>query len=415
MGSYASDGSIRITVVDGTDLTGLHASDGSWYVVPSLGTIPVGVQHPCGAYWVTVVDSSSRGIQAPDGSLYVQETPYTYQAGYRVTVVSGSLGTPTTPVLALLTSSQTAKPQFSLLTDVSAAKDDVLRLRYSTDSSFGSFVDLEMTLGYLSVSTADVLSAITALSDATYYFKAKHERGSDVSDWSNTVTATITAASVPSTITYTQRSAPTVKTVPSFTNKAIPFDGVDIGGLLDAGRYLAVSYGYIANAIGTDVFVDFLDGNGPQAATKDIGVAAIATNRGNELWKISAPIGGIVDIVVVAGNHVSAGIIAGTLHALASATPAATQANNTTTPADDYTMSAITTPTPGLCIATVNASDQAITSTWKGGFTKQAHVGVNPGVNVELATNPTAGSVTPSLTRGNFLFTSSAVAAYTGV
>lgn len=89
-GVYASDGSMNITVVSGTTLTGTYASDGSINVVVSTGLVFVGAYHPCGAWWVTVAPSGVHGIRAPDGSLYVSETPFTND-GQRVTVVSGSL------------------------------------------------------------------------------------------------------------------------------------------------------------------------------------------------------------------------------------------------------------------------------------------------------------------------------------
>lgn len=92
MALYAADGSINVTVVDGTAITGLYAADGSWNVVVSDGIDHAGVYHPCGAYWVTVLEDGPEGIYATDGSLYVQESPYTYTGGLRVTVVSGNLG-----------------------------------------------------------------------------------------------------------------------------------------------------------------------------------------------------------------------------------------------------------------------------------------------------------------------------------
>ncbi len=90
MAAIAADGSLRITVVDGLTRTGAHAPDGSYNVVVSDGSALVGAVHPCGAWWVTVAPSNTRKLRAPDGSLYVQETPYT-TGGTRVTVVSGSL------------------------------------------------------------------------------------------------------------------------------------------------------------------------------------------------------------------------------------------------------------------------------------------------------------------------------------
>lgn len=90
---YAANGSMNVTVVDGTSYTGLYAADGSINVVVSPGGTYVGKYHPCGAWYVTVATSPSVGalpVQAPDGSLFVSETPFT-NGGIRVTVVSGSL------------------------------------------------------------------------------------------------------------------------------------------------------------------------------------------------------------------------------------------------------------------------------------------------------------------------------------
>jgi hypothetical protein len=93
MGIYATDGSINVTVVDGTAFTGLYADDGSWNVILAPGDTFSGAQAACGALYVTVGTGETEEIKAPDGSLYVQETPYTGN-GQRVTVVSGTL-TPT--------------------------------------------------------------------------------------------------------------------------------------------------------------------------------------------------------------------------------------------------------------------------------------------------------------------------------
>lgn len=89
-GLYAADGSINVTVVSGSSLTGLYAADRSWNVVLASGSSYVGAVHPCGAYWVTVAPSGTHPLRAPDGSLYVSETPFT-NGGRKVTVVSGSL------------------------------------------------------------------------------------------------------------------------------------------------------------------------------------------------------------------------------------------------------------------------------------------------------------------------------------
>lgn len=93
-GLYAADGSWNITIVDGTTYTGLFAADGSINcVIAPVVTRPIGLNHPCGARWVTDVSAgdSSTGRSAADGSLKVCTTPYTQTYAQRVTVVSGSL------------------------------------------------------------------------------------------------------------------------------------------------------------------------------------------------------------------------------------------------------------------------------------------------------------------------------------
>lgn len=89
-GIYAADGSINVTVVDGSTLTGLYAADGSWNVVNSPGTGLVGAYHPCGAYYVKLTASDVFSIRAADGSLYVN-TSNNIKQGQRVTVISGVL------------------------------------------------------------------------------------------------------------------------------------------------------------------------------------------------------------------------------------------------------------------------------------------------------------------------------------
>lgn len=89
-GFYAADGSWRVSVVDGTTRTGRYAADNSLNIIASDGLSPHGRTHRCGAMYVTVAPSGYHGINAPDGSLYVSESPYTNK-GQHVTVVSGSL------------------------------------------------------------------------------------------------------------------------------------------------------------------------------------------------------------------------------------------------------------------------------------------------------------------------------------
>jgi len=101
MSLYAADGSLNVTIVDGTTLTGLIAPDGSRYAVVSDGSAFVGVTHPCGAMWVTNAPTGGYvSLNAPDGSLYVAETRR--DGAMHVTVLSGSLGDPAPDVPEVL-------------------------------------------------------------------------------------------------------------------------------------------------------------------------------------------------------------------------------------------------------------------------------------------------------------------------
>ena len=105
MGSvYADDGSLRVTIVDGTTYTGRYSPDESIYVTPST-TAPddvEGANHPCGALIVTTApDNSTVGRYAPNGSLYIQTAPYTSSEAQRVTIVppSNNGGPPQTQLI----------------------------------------------------------------------------------------------------------------------------------------------------------------------------------------------------------------------------------------------------------------------------------------------------------------------------
>lgn len=89
MGLYATDGSFRVTVVDGTTLTGIYAADGSYNVVQQDGTTLTGAIHPCGALNVFVNDGSFDQWYHPCGAWIVQVTPYANDC-VDVTVVAGA-------------------------------------------------------------------------------------------------------------------------------------------------------------------------------------------------------------------------------------------------------------------------------------------------------------------------------------
>lgn len=93
MTSYAADGSLNISVVDGSTYTGVKAIDGSTYVVQNDGTTTYsGAYHKCGALNVMKYVSGISNIRSPNGSLvvHVMAAP-SNNTGQPVTVVSGVL------------------------------------------------------------------------------------------------------------------------------------------------------------------------------------------------------------------------------------------------------------------------------------------------------------------------------------
>lgn len=89
-GLYAANGSINVTVVDGSTYTGLYAPDGSWNVVQVDGTTAVGAYHACGALNVFKYVSGQPSARHISGALMVTTTPFV-QGATKVNVVSGSL------------------------------------------------------------------------------------------------------------------------------------------------------------------------------------------------------------------------------------------------------------------------------------------------------------------------------------
>ena len=88
--STSADGYWNVTIVDGTELVGLFATDGSMNVVQSDGSLGARL-HPSGATRVTVSDTTINpggSVHAPDGSLYVAEDPA--DGGQTITIISGA-------------------------------------------------------------------------------------------------------------------------------------------------------------------------------------------------------------------------------------------------------------------------------------------------------------------------------------
>lgn len=78
--TYNTLGQLKLTVVPGTSYTGLYAVDGSQNVVLTTeNTTWKGSQHPCGAYWGTLVTTPVLMAYAIDGSNYiVQNSDFSY-------------------------------------------------------------------------------------------------------------------------------------------------------------------------------------------------------------------------------------------------------------------------------------------------------------------------------------------------
>lgn len=83
MSLYDSNGKIRLTITDGTQLTGAQAPDGSYYAVINDGTQLKGLRHPSGALNAVLLSTTSPSFQATNGSIYITQetTGYTIYNG----------------------------------------------------------------------------------------------------------------------------------------------------------------------------------------------------------------------------------------------------------------------------------------------------------------------------------------------
>lgn len=70
--TYNASGQIKLTIVNGTSLTGFYAADGSWNAVfTTENTTLKGFYHPCGAMWANLVGTPPATFYAIDGSVNV--------------------------------------------------------------------------------------------------------------------------------------------------------------------------------------------------------------------------------------------------------------------------------------------------------------------------------------------------------
>jgi hypothetical protein len=179
---YTSGGSMRVTVVDGTALTGIMAADGSFNVVVVDGTELTGIYHACGGLNVIVPGAAVTGIYHPCGALYVSEEGSYIGGSVRVSVVSGSFG----DSLTLTEDSVTREisPEFTFDYSLAINTGDIINLEIDSNIDFSTATQHDYT------AVSDGLDAVTvdfpsiALTAGTWYARANVNGGA----WSNTVT-----------------------------------------------------------------------------------------------------------------------------------------------------------------------------------------------------------------------------------
>lgn len=108
-----------------------------------------------------------------------------------------SVGTLIAPVLSGSANQTVPSVAFDIDLDGTAAVDDVISGQYSTSADFSGATAFSDTLDLSEVGALQVIITISDLTAGTYYFRAKHTRATPAaqSDWSNTLTVTMAAAS----------------------------------------------------------------------------------------------------------------------------------------------------------------------------------------------------------------------------
>jgi hypothetical protein len=98
------------------------------------------------------------------------------------------------PVLELLTDETVNEPQFAADFGENIQVGDTVRLHIDDNSAFTSPDAYTDTLDSGEISGGEISFGNPALANDTYYARIRHERGSIVSSWSNTVEVVINAA-----------------------------------------------------------------------------------------------------------------------------------------------------------------------------------------------------------------------------
>lgn len=199
MALYAADGSLNVTVVDGTTYVGRYASNGSMNVVVTDGSTLTGIHHPSGALHVVLRATPTTSIQAPSGGVYVSESG-SYQSGsMKVTVVSGSLGGGgglTTPTLTWVSATNDPTPAFNAAVAIGImAENDDWIIEIDDNASFSSPTQITGTVNATDAGDGQIdQDSGVVLQDGTQYARFRVLRSATpVTNWSNTASQAINA------------------------------------------------------------------------------------------------------------------------------------------------------------------------------------------------------------------------------
>jgi hypothetical protein len=216
---YTSGGSMRVTVVDGTTLTGIMAADGSFNVVVADGTELTGIHHPCGGINVIVPASAVTGLYHACGALHISDEGSYVGGTVRVSVVSGDIGgtdplAPPVPTIDLIAASDSGAsstdnitndttPAFDIATTDVFVEDDELQLRIDGVEETAHVI----TAGEAGGDPIELL--LGALADGDHEIEVRHNRPVGATDhWSAySSVLTITVDATAPTITSANTAA----------------------------------------------------------------------------------------------------------------------------------------------------------------------------------------------------------------
>jgi hypothetical protein len=307
-----------------------------------------------------------------------------------------------TPTLSILTNTATLDPVLQILVDDEFKAGHTIELQRDTSDTFATAQLSSILMDSTRRSAARATTSLgLGTSGTTYYYRARHYNNPFYSNWSATVSHTLSAPSALTDLTYVQ----------GFT--------LTHAGILNTGTYrdrivlpreaasancylvFAVSGlpGFSGDVAGyRAAYVDMNNGQGPIAAT--ILAASTYASR-HQVAIFAAPVtgGSLANIELFSNVQLNDYAIVGGLVFNMKAPPALqTAVVGPTSASGAVTTSAVTIPANGMALAAFGV-DQTGANTWNNGFTQQ---GSAQGTNTcEIATLSTPGSVTPSVTRAS--------------